>query len=452
MSEMDPRFRRRSTLYSAAIGAAGAALLAWLLYDLPREADLRSGAPGIVFFLLLTIAAASSPIRLPRGGLATVAFAVDFATLLIFGPAVAAAIGAVSAVILLRRSTLSRVVFNAGQLVLALGLAGLAYQWAGGRFVWLAQPERVEFHRSLAALLLGGSVYVLVNTVAVTAMGVLVDPRCRFLGIWLVGFRWLAPQFVALAPFGVLMAMVYQVPQLKVLAVTLFLLPLFLARYAFKGGMDLLQVHRDTIAALSNALEAYDAYTRNHSERVTRYVEMIAREMRLAEPRIEALIFAARLHDLGKCQREWDDIISKPGRPDDRQWEIIRRHPADSSRIAEELDFVTRSAPIVRAHHERLDGTGYPNGLKGEEISLAARILCVADAFEAMTSRRAYQRSRSVGEALAELSRCAGTQFDPQVVAAFAALHARGVPIIPEEEGLLEQAPAAASAGHVAAA
>ena len=215
----------------------------------------------------------------------------------------------------------------------------------------------------------------------------------------------------------------------------------------------MLEVHRETVHALSNALEAYDPYTRNHSELVTRYALALGRELELSDSRMETLEWACRLHDIGKCRQDWESIIRKPGRPSEREWEVIRQHPVEGGRLAEKMEFLPSTAGevagIVRAHHERLDGSGYPDGTKGEQMPLEARILGVADAFEAMTARRAYRRSRSIEEGIAELRRCAGEQFDPQMVEALAALWERGELKV---EASLEQAPPANGVSVVRAA
>jgi putative nucleotidyltransferase with HDIG domain len=254
------------------------------------------------------------------------------------------------------------------------------------------------------------------------------------------------------------MAMVYQTEGLGMLAVALFLVPLVGARYAFQSAMEMLEVHRETVHALSNALEAYDPYTRNHSELVTRYALAIGEEMGLSAPRLETLEWAGRLHDIGKCRQDWETIIRKPGRPSEEEWEVIRQHPVEGSRLAEKMEFLPHTAGqvarIVRAHHERMDGSGYPDGREGQELSVEAKILGVADAFEAMTAKRAYKRSMEVGEAIAELQRCAGSQFDAEVVETLAELWERGelaVEVSMEQvaggaEALVEQAAGGAEA------
>jgi len=414
--------------YLLTVGVVGWVVLVWLLGERMRAGVEVSLAWEAGFFLGLAVLVGLQPVRLPRGATTTVGFAVDFACLLIFGPAVAAGIGVASFLVLLRRSPWLRQVFNQGQVVLAFAGAGWVYQRLGGQYVELS-ARRVAFGELGPALLVGGVAFFTISSLLIS-VAIAQFERRSVAGVWAVSFRWMAPRFLALAPFGLLMAMVYQTPGLGIVAVGLFLVPLVGARYAFQGAMEMLEVHRETVWALSNALEAYDPYTRNHSELVTRYALAIGRQLGLPAPRLELLEWAGRLHDIGKCRQDWESIIRKPGRPNAREWEIIRQHPVEGSRLAEKMEFLPHTAGevarIVRAHHERLDGSGYPDGQGGEQLSLEARVLGVADAFEAMTARRAYQRRREVEEALAELGRCAGTQFDPQVVGALQALWERG--------------------------
>ena len=417
---------KRHVAYMLLVGGMGYGVLVLLSVGKWREGISGSLLWEAGFFLGLAILVGMHPVRLPRGATTTVGFAVDYACLLLFGPAVAAWIGVLSFLVLLRRSPWLRQVFNQGHVVLAFAGAGLVYQGLGGEYV---EPNRGVALGEMGVALVGGVVaYFMVSSLLISvAMGLW--ERRSVVGMWVVSFRWAAPRYLALAPFGLLMTMVYQTEGLGVVAVALFLVPLVGARYAFQGAMEMLEVHRETVHALSNALEAYDPYTRNHSELVTRYAVLLGRELGLSGPRLEGLEWACRLHDIGKCRQDWESIIRKPGKPSDQEWEVIRQHPVEGSRLAERMEFLPHTAgevaQIVRAHHERLDGSGYPDGVLGETISLEARILGVADAFEAMTARRAYQRRRSVESAIEEMRRCAGQQFDSAVVEALAKLWER---------------------------
>ncbi len=187
-------------------------------------------------------------------------------------------------------------------------------------------------------------------------------------------------------------------------------------------------------------IEAKDPYTRGHSERVTAYALMLARELKLSGPERYAIELAGVLHDVGKIGVP-EAVLQKPGRLNDEEFASIRRHPDEGVRIIEnmpEIDRIVHMGDIVesvRHHHERFDGTGYPSGLAGTEIPLSARILAVADTFDAMTSDRPYRAARDPREAMETIAECAGTQFDPAVAKAFQAVYGRGDTARPEAVG-----------------
>jgi response regulator RpfG family c-di-GMP phosphodiesterase len=202
------------------------------------------------------------------------------------------------------------------------------------------------------------------------------------------------------------------------------------------------QAHRieelmlEGVHALVEALEAKDAYTRGHSVRVAAYAAGIARALGLNDHTVDTIVLGAELHDIGKIGVS-EAVLLKPGKLTADEYRHIMEHTVIGARI---LGPLLRDAPgalgVVRSHHERLDGSGLPDGLKGEAIPLEARVVSVADAFDAMTSGRPYRPSLDVNRALTELGRCTGAQFDADVVAAF---HAA----FPDREALPIQAPAA---------
>jgi putative nucleotidyltransferase with HDIG domain len=177
------------------------------------------------------------------------------------------------------------------------------------------------------------------------------------------------------------------------------------------------------LSVLSRAIEARDPYTQGHSARVTALAESIALRLGWSEERLALLHVGGPLHDIGKLGVS-DDVLSKPGRLDDDELAQIREHPKLGARILLRIAAFRQAIPYVLYHHERWDGTGYPTGRAGEEIPLEARVLAVADAFDAMTSDRPYRPALSRAEALDEVSRCAGTQFDPEIVRIFLELFA----------------------------
>jgi response regulator RpfG family c-di-GMP phosphodiesterase len=176
--------------------------------------------------------------------------------------------------------------------------------------------------------------------------------------------------------------------------------------------------YRTTLKALAAALETRDTDTHGHSERVVSFSLRLGRELNLDEDQLRSLEFGALLHDIGKIGIP-DMILRKPAALTDDEWATMRRHPALGQQILRGIEFLEGAARVVGQHHEKWDGTGYPQGLRAEEIDLNARIFAVADAFDAITSNRVYRAGRSYEVAVAELEEFAGRQFDPQVVAAF---------------------------------
>jgi HD-GYP domain-containing protein (c-di-GMP phosphodiesterase class II) len=170
-----------------------------------------------------------------------------------------------------------------------------------------------------------------------------------------------------------------------------------------------------TVTALAGTLGLRDGGTGRHSSRVSDIAERVGRRCRLRPSALRDLVYAAEVHDIGKVGIP-DAILLKPGKLNDREWGVIRGHSAWGAELVERIPGLERVALIVRHHHERFDGGGYPDGLSGEDIPLESRILAVADAFVAMTEDRPYRVALSEGAAADELRTCRGGQFDPVVV------------------------------------
>ncbi|MGQ0602589.1 MAG: HD-GYP domain-containing protein [Anaerolineales bacterium] len=181
---------------------------------------------------------------------------------------------------------------------------------------------------------------------------------------------------------------------------------------------ELERAYRHMLLALTRALDLRDTETEEHSTRVTHYAMTIGREMGLSANELAALELGALMHDVGKIGIP-DAILRKPGPLSDEEWVIMRRHPKLGYEILHGVDFLAASLPVVLYHHERWDGTGYPGGLTGEDIPLAARIFAIADAFDAIISSRPYKPPLPVSVALERLHQVTGTHFDPCVVEAF---------------------------------
>jgi putative nucleotidyltransferase with HDIG domain len=194
-----------------------------------------------------------------------------------------------------------------------------------------------------------------------------------------------------------------------------------------------------TVISLANAMDARDAYTSDHSQRMASLSEMVGREMGLTQDQIQAVKWAAILHDIGKIGVP-DEILRKPGPLNDKEWETMERHPDIGARIVAPVKKLAPVSPIIRAHHERYDGTGYPRGLKGETIPIESRILSVVDAYIAIRDKRIYSDSHTHEEAITEIRRNSGTQFDPEVVDVFCKI-VKDNPYYSENHQNIEAAP-----------
>jgi hypothetical protein len=217
---------------------------------------------------------------------------------------------------------------------------------------------------------------------------------------------------------GVLIAALWEV--LGPFTPVLVLIPLFVARWAVAQFAAQQRAYEATVSALCQAVETKDFYTRGHSERVSKGSVMIASEIGMRAERIAAIRFAGMLHDVGKLGVP-TAVLQKTGRLTDDEYAAIQLHPMRGLDIVRDIGFLDEALAGIMHHHERIDGKGYPMGLAGDEIPEFARVLAVADAFDAMTSNRAYRGARPVAAAIAELRKCAGEQFDPAFVDAFVA-------------------------------
>ena len=224
----------------------------------------------------------------------------------------------------------------------------------------------------------------------------------------------LTPNVIAAMPLGLLIGIGYS-SETNMWVVFLLLFPLLLARYAWKLFLDSESARTRLIRAFINSIEAKDKYTQGHSERVAEYSIKIAQQMKLSRKQIQLIRQGAVLHDIGKIGIS-EAILNKPGRLTDEERNEIQQHPLIGIKILEEVGLEPEVLEMVRSHHERYDGNGYPDGRVAREVSLATRILCVADAYDAMTSDRPYRQGMSQETALGILEECKSTQFDPVIV------------------------------------
>jgi putative nucleotidyltransferase with HDIG domain len=288
--------------------------------------------------------------------------------------------------------------------------------YLGGRVLYQANGSAApltgaDFPEILLSLLALGAVAFVVNT-ALLSWVLSVERGISPMDVWSSGLAWAFPMQVALTFLG---ASIAQVVSIELFGLVLFFFPLVVSRQVYMRYMKLREAYLDTVRSLVGTLEAKDEYTRGHSDRVAYLAERVARSMAMPEEQIERVRIAAQLHDLGKVAMA-DSVLNKPGRLTASEVEQIRTHPEVGAQIVERVPALRNLAPVVRHHHERYDGAGYGGGLSRDSIPIEARILAVADSFDAMTTARPYRPAMSVADAVDEMTACSGDQFDPVIV------------------------------------
>jgi putative nucleotidyltransferase with HDIG domain len=394
--------------------------------------DLAAAAPsgleialGIGFWTILTLITSALPVRLPLGSHQAVAMAPVIAAMTLGGPAVGAwvaGIGVTEMRELRGRIPWYGTLANHAGVVLPAVIAGtvrLAIVTTIG-----AQGEMalvVDF----VAVMIAATLFFLLNMFF--AGGLLALRTGQSVTAVLVGdAKGTAFNNLALAPLGWLMSIVYLV---QWWAALLFALPLYTTRMASQRFVEMREMFTQTIGALAEAVDKRDPFTARHSQRVKEISVDIGRVMRVSDAELEALEWGGLLHDVGKIGVP-DHVLKKAERLTREERMIMNAHPVLGAQIIAPVTKLAPELPIIRHHHEWYNGSGYPDRLIGDEIPKLARVLHVADAFEAMTAARPYRMTPLTSEqALGELRKFAGVQFDPVVVDAFVRTHhVDGVP------------------------
>ena len=409
------RHRGLFVFYYALVVLSAAGLLLHFTPHVTRHPLL---VPGMV--LLLMLMADAKPVPLPSGGYATASGLFDLPSLVVLGPVYTAWLSLASTLVnegLIQRRPAIRVIHNLAIFTLTCFAAAWGFALAGGRVGTMAFP------RDLPALLACGAAYFATNSVLVsTVIGLTSGPSPW--RVWQSNFLRGIFHHLSFIALGSLVVVVYF--YVGPWALVLFGVPFLVARHSFGLYMEIKSDLKDFVRALTEVLEEIDPYTRHHSVRVSQYAVRLARGLRLSEREVEEVEYAALVHDLGKIGPQHQHILQKPGTLSHEEQRTLRAHPAAGADIVARVRALRRAAEIVRSHHERPDGLGYPYGLKTCDVPVGARILNVADAFDAMTSDRPYRRALSLEAALFELERGACTQFDGEVVACLTRLHGQG--------------------------
>ena len=314
----------------------------------------------------------------------------------------AAALGAQ----VLARKGLLKTVFNVAQEGFAISLGILAYLALGG------VPLRhigESGSLSLFALFL---VFFVTNSVCVSGALAIVNARNPWV-IWRENTLSALPYDFLSLP--VILFFVWIYTQYGVVGAFVLAVPLLGLRQIYKVNWQLERTNRELLELMVAAIEARDPYTSGHSRRVAEKARIISRAYGIREKEIERIVAAALLHDVGKIHEVFGPILSKPGRLTPEEQVIMRTHPIKSAELAGTVTQLRDVVPLIRHHHENWDGTGYPDGLKGDAIPLGSRIIMFADTIDAMTTDRPYRAALDATSVRKELLRFRGTQFDPQI-------------------------------------
>jgi putative nucleotidyltransferase with HDIG domain len=387
---------------------------ATLLFPLGKEIG---GVGGLVFWVVMAVIASALPVRLPRGVVATVHVAPLLASIALGGPlagAVVAAVGSTDARELRREVPWYGTLFNHASLVVAAVGSGMVLERIAAL---LGDQNGLSLGASgFVSFLVASIVYFALNG-ALAVVAVSTRTGVSLKTVWAQDVQGIALSLVGLAPLGYLMAQVFALPNgVGWWATPLFVVPLFTTRLAYHRYVETRELFEQTIGALANAVDARDRYTRGHSQRVSHIAEAMCRVMRLPEQEIEKIKWAGLLHDIGKIGVR-DNVLLKPGPLDKHERFLMNQHPTIGAEIVAPAHQLSPEAPLIRAHHEWFNGSGYPDGVEAFDIPLGARILTVADAYEAMTSSRPYRLiPLSHEQAVAELEKFIGIQFDPEIV------------------------------------
>ena len=407
-------------LYIIGVVAVGAIALVATTHLIPvwdgmslTEAPFGLDAPlaGLTFWCIVTLVASALPVRMPRGTMVGVSLAPLIAATFLGGPTAGAWVALIGTTEL--REVRGRIPWygtlaNHAALVIPAVAAGLLMRAFG-------VSDSGNDTAAFVAAMLGAALFFVINA-TLTAMAVSLRTDQQFREVLLGDARGFTTNLLGLAPLGWLMAQMYAVVWWSCL---LFALPLYTTRLAYHNFIEMREMFTQTITALAGAVDKRDPTTAMHSWRVKDISVDIGRVMRLGESDLEALEWGGLLHDVGKIGVP-DDVLKKPSRLTREERQIMNSHPVLGAEIIFPVTRLAREVPIIRHHHEWFNGSGYPDRLIGDEIPLLARILHVADAFEAMTAARPYRMTPLTPEmALGELRKYAGVQFDPKVVDAF---------------------------------
>jgi putative nucleotidyltransferase with HDIG domain len=415
------------TLRTFVLTVIGAGILALALQDWAGFLDLPSEVlVGYGVLIILGLISEGTALRLTLGRGTTMSstiFLPLIACVLLFGTTPTVLFFAVNGIIaefFIRRKEILKAAFNVSQYVLSATIAGLAFEASGGRPLAIVQSlsPAAEFEAQLIPFAVFGIVCLALNN-ALVFLAISLSSAGPGQG----GFYELLNRHggaflhdLLISPLGILFAFLYF--ELGELGLAVSLLPLLFVRHSYLSKHMVETANRDLLRALVKAIETRDPYTSGHSLRVQGLAERIGREAGLTGREVEELGIAALLHDIGKIEVVYEEILMKPGSLSVQEREVIQSHVTRGVEILSSLSSLSESViEGVRHHHEAFDGSGYPDGLSGEDIPLYARVIQICDAVDAMLSDRPYRRRLSTQAVEEQLRRFTDVQFDGRLVA-----------------------------------
>jgi HD domain len=405
---------RAAWLYIVLVAAAAAVLVA----TSPRtDSDIPQPVLVLVVLQILFLVCDSAKTPLTsRQTKWSPSSAATLAAVVLLGPLAAALVGAVSLVSPRRQLLLAERLFNAAMYAVCGLAAGQTYVALHGH---VGPPTQLNFGQIVIAFAAAAAVHVLANHTLIWGVYRLNrgSGMLRREGLE-SSLPLLLVSDLGYACLGLVIAALW--PVVGWFSAVLVLVPLFVARWAMGQFAEQQRAYAATMNALCQAVETKDYYTRGHGDRVSRGAVMIARQIGMSSNRTDAIRFAGMLHDVGKLGVP-TQVLQKTGALTEDEYAAIQLHPMRGLEIVREIGFLYEALNGIMHHHERIDGRGYPMGLAGHEIPEFARVIAVADAFDSMTSTRSYREAKSIDQAIGELRRGAGTQFDSLIVEAFIA-------------------------------
>ena len=409
---------KKTCIYVGILSAIALALYAFLI-----SSYHISDTTMLVFWSILAVIVESLLVPLPNNTVGiSVGYAVNISSVIVGGPLLATTISALGFLFRVAKVTGRgyihslnlppyKTVFNISQSIIVTSIISLTYIAIGG------VVGEFSLLPTIAILLLG----ILLNTTIISGFLTFATNQ-SFYKVWINNVKGMFVSAIAVGTMGIIVALAFIGYGYG--AVLLFFGPLLLARYSFKLYIEMRNLYLSTIQALNKSLEAKDPYTSGHAARVEKFAVELAEAYNLPFESIQNIRTAAILHDIGKIGIN-DGILNKASKLTAEEFQQIMRHPSIGADIISKVDFLKDITGIIKHHHERYDGKGYPDGLTGVSIPIEACVLTIADSYDAMTTDRPYRKALTKEEALEEIRKCAGTQFHPALADKFIAMMSR---------------------------